>query len=203
MTELPSIRASTARSSCHRSARARIVAELHLEAAVRLDQDRQLLGQAYAVGAGDDLGRQARSFHDLDRRLPARPERQFDEHLDLGVQLVGGCDHPGRVAGKIIEIAERRLGRLDLQPARPRRVRPSRPPAPPELITLTASADSAGTWRATSPSCRSGTISRPAAAGSSLCRASCPATASATDAAPGPHSVESSTGVSRRFIGTG
>jgi hypothetical protein len=101
-----------------------------------------------------------------DRGLPTRRERQLDEHLDLGVQLVGGPRPPSRVCrtgssrSRSADSATRTR-----KPARPRRGQAEqaagaagvdhadpRAPSPP------------GPGATTSPSSRSGTISRPAVA---------------------------------------
>ena len=143
------------------------------------------------------------SLHDLDRGLPARCERQLDEHLDLGVQLFGRRDHPGRVAGKIVEVAQRRLGRLDPQAGQTA-------PGQAEQAARPAGIDHADRERRLRRNLARHLAELPVrhhqpARGGRI-RAlpgQLPGGRLDHESAPGPHSVESSTGVSKEFIGSG
>ena len=64
--------------------------------------------------AGSNFAAEASGFDQLDSRLPAWDVRQLDEDRDLRSELPGGRDHPGSATGKIIEIAQGRLNRRNV-----------------------------------------------------------------------------------------
>ena len=185
MIELPSIRASTASATCQRSAERGSSPSCTLKpqsASIRIDNcSASRTPSEPAMILADRPAASTTSTAASQRGANGNSTNTSISESNSSAAAITRAALPARSSrSRSADSAD-----STRRPASPRRVRPSRPPAPPELITLTASAASAGTWRATSPSCRSGTISRPAVAGSAPCRASCPATASATELALG------------------
>jgi hypothetical protein len=86
-----------------------------LEWQIGFDQDRQLFGSLSRRGfAGRNLPAQAGRLDQLDGGIPARRVRQLHKDGDIAAEFCGCRHYSSGTAGKIIEVAQRRFSRHDV-----------------------------------------------------------------------------------------